>query len=123
MYIQFTKDINKIKNTVAFGMGVREIIIALATIVIALSEFFVFKKFIPTDLAYYPCIPTVLIGMFFMVYKKNGMRFEKAMFYKIKRILFSSKIKRYETENMYKEVYDVRESKKAESNKPKKAKK
>lgn len=97
MYIQFTKDINKIKSTVAFGLGMREIIIAVITIAISFSEYFFLRNFLPSDLVFYALIPTVLLGMFFIVYKKNGMRFEKVMFYKLKRILFS-KVKRYETE-------------------------
>ncbi len=120
MYIQFTKDINKIKNTVAFGLGWREIIIAVTTILSALAEYFFFKNILPSDLAFYPLIPTVLLGMFFIAYKKNGMRFEKVIFYKLKRILFS-KIKRYETED--KEVDNGTEKEKNKINKPEKTKK
>ena len=121
MYIQFTKDINKIKSTVALGLGLREIIIAVITIAIALLEYFFFKRVLPSDLAFYPLIPTVLLGMFFMAYKKNGMRFEKVMFYKFKRIFFA-RIKRYETED--KEVNNGNhKAKSTEINKPKKNKK
>lgn len=97
MYIQFTKDINKIKSTVIFNLGVREIIIALIIIGISLIEYLFTRKFLPSDFAFYPLVPTILLGMFFMVYKKNEMRFGKVMFYKIKRVLFS-RVKRYETE-------------------------
>lgn len=120
MYIQFTKDINKIKNTVAFGLGWREIIIAVTTILSALAEYLLFKNILPSDLAFYPLIPTVLLGMFFIAYKKNGMKFEKVIFYKLKRVLFS-KIKRYETED--KEVDNGTEKEKNKINKSEKTKK
>lgn len=100
MYIQFTKDLNKIKNSVFLGMGVREIIIAVITIGLALLEFFKFRKYLPDDLVYYFMLPTVALGTFFMFYKKNGIRFEKVIFYKIKRLLFSANVRRYETEKI-----------------------
>lgn len=99
MYIQFTKDINKIRNRIIFGMGLREIIIAIIIIGLGLAGYFGLRNILPTDIVYYLLIPLVLVGMFFMVFKHNGMPFEKFLFYKLKRIIFSSKIKRYVTEN------------------------
>lgn len=100
MYIQFTKDLNKIKNSVFLGMGVREIIIAVITLALALLEFFKFRKYLLGDLVYYFMLPTVMLGTFFMFYKKNGIIFEKVILYKLKRLLFSANVRRYETEKI-----------------------
>ena len=98
MYIQFTKDINKIKDRIIFGLGLREIVIGAMTIVAALGTFFLLKGKLPNDVVYYLLIPIILLGMFFMIYKHNGMTFEKFIYYKLRRILFSQKILHYETE-------------------------
>ncbi len=103
MYIQFTKDINKIRNRIIFGLGFREIVIFLLILGIGLAVFFGLKNVLPNDIVYYMLVPIVLIGMFFMVFKHNGMPFEKFLFYKIKRLIFSAKVKRYVTENGLKE--------------------
>lgn len=100
MYIQFTKDINKIKDRIIFGLGLREIIIGAMTIGSALGVFFLLKGKLPNDVVYYLLIPIILLGMFFMIYKHNGMTFEKFIYYKLRRILFSQKILHYETEGV-----------------------
>lgn len=99
MYIQFTKDINKIKNRIIFGLGLREIIIFLIILGSGFAEYHILKNYLQSDLTYYLLVPLVGIGMFFMAYKHNGMPFEKFLFYKLKRIIFSAKVKRYVTEN------------------------
>ena len=100
MYIQFTKDLNKIKTSIFMGMGVREFIIAGITVGLALLEFFKFGKYLPNDLVYYSMLPTIALGSVFMFYKKNGIKFEKIIFYKVKRLLFSANVRRYETEKI-----------------------
>ena len=60
MYIQFTKDINKIKSSIVLGLELREIIIALATMAVAFGEYFLLKKIIPTDIVYYLLVPMIL---------------------------------------------------------------
>ena len=107
MYIQFTKDINKIKDRIIFGLGLREIIIGALTIGTALGTFFLLKGKIPSDVIYYLLIPVVLLGMFFMVFKHNGMPFERFIYYKLRRLLFSQQILHYETEGVTKNV-DIR---------------
>ena len=102
MYIQFTKDINKIKDRIIFGLGLREIIIGAVTIGTALGMFFLLKGKIPSDVIYYLLIPVVLLGMFFMVFKHNGMPFEKYLYYKLRRVLFSRKILHYRSEGVKK---------------------
>ena len=98
MYIQFTKDINKIKDRIIFGLGLREIIIGIITIGAAFGEYFLLKRILPTDIVYYLLVPLILLGMFFMVFKHNNMPFEKFIYYKLRRILFSQNILRYKME-------------------------
>ena len=102
MYIQFTKDINKIKNRIIFGLGLREIIIGGLTIGAALAEYFWLRNIVPTDVVYYLLVPMVLLGMFFVIFKHNGMPFEKFLFYKIRRIIFTQNILHYKTEGVIK---------------------
>ena len=102
MYIQFTKDINKIKNRIIFGLGLREIIIGSITIGTALGTFFLLRGVLPNDVVYYMLVPVVLLGMFFMIFKHNGMPFEKFLYYKLRRILFSQNILHYKTEGVIK---------------------
>ena len=102
MYIQFTKDINKIKNRIIFGLGLREIVIGTGTIGAAFGEYFLLRNIIATDIVYYMLVPVVLLGMFFMIFKHNGMPFEKFLYYKLRRILFSQNILHYKTEGVVK---------------------
>ena len=112
MYIQFTKDINKIKNRIIFGLGLREIVIGTGTIGAAFSEYFLLRNTIPTDVVYYLLVPVVLLGMFFMIFKHNGMPFEKFLYYKLRRILFSQNILHYKTEGITKNEFIQKKAKK-----------
>ncbi len=111
MYIQFTKDINKIKNRIIFGLGLREIIIGALTIGTALGTFFLLRNTVPTDVVYYMLVPIILMGMFFMVFKHNGMPFEKFIYYKLRRILFSQNILHYKTERITKNEFIQKKNK------------
>ena len=112
MYIQFTKDINKIKNRIIFGLGLREIVIGTGTIGAAFGEYFLLRNIVPTDIVYYMLVPVVLLGMFFMIFKYNGMPFEKFFFYKLRRIIFTQNILHFKTERITKNEFIQKKNKK-----------
>ncbi len=105
MYIQFNKDISKIKNVVVLGMNWREIIIAGIGLTTALIMFFSMRKVLGADIASYAIVPVVGVVAVLLFYRKQGMNmtFEQLMFYKIKRIWLAGKhrIRHYESENIY----------------------
>lgn len=109
MYIRFTKDINKIRNTIFWGLTIREIIVFLLSGLIAFSSFHLAKRFIPTGLALYVIVPVMAIACFFVFYNKNTLKFERLIFNKLKRIFCSSKIRTFQTENIY-EILEKKEN-------------
>ena len=112
MYIQFTKDINKINNRIIFGLGLREIMIGTGTIGAAFGEYFLLRNTIPTDVVYYMLVLIILLGMFFMAFKHNGMPFEKFLFYKLRRIIFTQNILHFKTERITKNEFIQKKNKK-----------
>lgn len=101
MYIQFTKDINKIRSIVFLGRTFREICIFTAAGVTAFLSYHITKRILPGTLSLYVIVPIMLIASFFAFYHKNNFKLEKIIFYRVKRLLFCSKIRRYQTENLY----------------------
>ena len=101
MYIQFTKDINKIRNILFLGRTFREICIFTVSGFIAFLSYHITKRILPGTLSLYVIVPTMLVASFFAFYHKNNLKFEKVIFYRIKRVLFGSKIRKYHTENFY----------------------
>ena len=101
MYIQFTKDINKIRNILFLGRTFREICIFTVSGFIAFLSYHITKRILPGTLSLYVIVPTMLVASFFAFYHKNNLKFEKVIFYRIKRVLFGSKIRKYQTENFY----------------------
>ena len=116
MYIQFTKDINKIRNTVFFGLTIREIIVFIISGLTAFLSFHFTKRFIPTGMALYIIVPKMAIAYFFVFYNKNTLKFERLIFNKLKRIFCSSKIRTFQTENIY-EIIEKKENSENAGNK------
>lgn len=104
MYIQFTKDINKIRNTVVFGLTIRELIILGASGGLCFILYQILSNFLPIVLSIYAVIPIIVISAFVVFFNPNGMNFEKFIFYKLKRIFFSKNIRTYQTENLYEKI-------------------
>lgn len=101
MYIQFTKDINKIRNIVFLGRTFREICIFSVSGGTAFLSYHIIKRILPGTLSLYVIVPIMLAASFFAFYHKNNLKFEKLIFYRIKRVLFGSKLRKYQTENFY----------------------
>ena len=80
MYIQFTKDINKIRNILFLGRTFREICIFTVSGFIAFLSYHITKRILPGTLSLYVIVPTMLVASFFAFYHKNNLKFEKVIF-------------------------------------------
>ena len=100
MYIQFSKDINKIRNTFFWFVTVRELIIGGAFTITGFILYQIFKSHVTYQSAAYLLFIYMLIPGFILFYNKNGMKCEKVLFYKIKRLI-GGKVRPYKTENLY----------------------
>lgn len=103
MYIQFSKDINKIRNTFFWFFTARELIIGGMFAITGLILYQIFKSYITFQSAAYLLFIYMLIPGFILFYNKNGMKCEKVLFYKIKRLI-SGKVRPYKTENLYAQI-------------------
>ena len=103
MYIQFSKDINKIRNTFFWVFTVRESIIGGTFVITGFILYQIFKSHITFQSAGYLLFIYMLIPGFILLYNKNGLKCEKVLFYKIKRLI-NGKIRPYKTENLYAQI-------------------
>ena len=99
MYIQFSKDINKIRNTFFWFVTVRELIVGGAFTITGFILYQIFKSHVTYQSAAYLLFIYMLIPGFILFYNKNGMKCEKVLFYKIKRLI-GGKVRPYKTENL-----------------------
>lgn len=114
MYIQFSKDINKIRNTVVSRFTWRDIIILSTFGVFSFILYHIMKNYISYKISTYILSAFLIFPAFLLFYSKNGMKPEKLLFYKIKRLI-NGKVRPYKTENLYAQI--EAEVKKQEVNK------
>ena len=70
MYIQFTKDINKIRNILFLGRTFREICIFTVSGFIAFLSYHITKRILPGTLSLYVIVPTMLVAKIISNLKK-----------------------------------------------------
>ena len=108
MYIQFSKDINKIRNTFFWFVTVRELIVGGTFTITGFILYQIFKSHVTYQSAAYLLFIYMLIPGFILFYNKNGMKCEKVLFYKIKRLI-GGKVRPYKTENLYAHIQEVKQ--------------
>lgn len=103
MYIQVSKDINKIRNTVVSRFTWRDIVILSTFGVFSFILYHIMKDYISYKISTYILSAFLIFPAFLLFYNKNGMQPEKLLFYKIKRFI-NGKIRPYKTENLYAQI-------------------
>ena len=88
MYIQFSKDINKIKSTIFWIFTLRDILLLGIFGVIGFILYFIIKDRISFEISSYVLCAFMIIPSILLFYNKNGMKAEKVLYYKFKRIFF-----------------------------------
>ena len=82
-YVKIPYNIERVKNKIIFGLTLRQII-CFALAAIACIPFYLYaRKLIGNELSMFFIITFSFIFFFFAFYEKNGLPFEKYLFYKL----------------------------------------
>ncbi len=103
MFIQFSKDINKIKSTIIWIFTLRDIVLLLGFGIIGVFLYFTVKDNLSFEASSYVLCAFMVIPSILIFYNKNGMKAEKVLYHKFKRIFFT-KIRPYKSENIYSQI-------------------
>lgn len=100
-YVSVPKDLNRVKNKVAFNLTKRQIICLIVAAATGLPFYFLTRDYIGTSGAATGMVLLMLPAFFFAMYEKDGMKLEQILMNFINVRFLRPAIRRYETENLY----------------------
>jgi hypothetical protein len=109
-FVSVPKDLNKVKNKVAFNLTIRQLISFSIAAVIGFPVYWFSRGIVGNDIAVFLMIACVLPFFFIAIFEKDGIVFEKYVGYIIKQKFIYPKVRLYKSQNFYAYLNDAVES-------------
>ena len=104
IYVTVHKDLANIKTKVLFGLTRRQIICFGAAALIGVPLFFLLRNTVSSSSATIWMVLAMLPFFLFAMYERNGQPLEVFLKHMVQTIFVRSKIRTYQTTNIYAEV-------------------
>ena len=104
IYVTVHKDLANIKTKVLFGLTKRQIICFGAAALIGVPLFFLLRNTVSASTATIWMVLAMLPFFLFAMYERNGQPLEVFLKHMVQTIFVRSKIRTYQTANIYAEV-------------------
>jgi len=100
-YVSIPKDLTAVKTKFVLGLTKRQAVCFGAAALTGLPVFFLFKGFMPVNLAALIMVIVMLPCFLFAMYEKNGIPLERYLKYVIAVKFSKPAIRTYQTNNLY----------------------
>lgn len=103
-YVQIPRDITKVKNKVAFGLTMRQLVCVGLALLIGVPGFWYGRKIVGDDIAFYAVFTLACPLGLMAFYEKDGVPLEKFIVIMIKARYLRPRTRIYQTDNLWEQV-------------------